>query len=195
MDQRFDGRSLDPRLKWLNPPANWRADGNALVVEPDANTDFWMRTHYKFEADSGHLLFAEATGDVAVSTKVRFYPVHQYDQAGLMLRVDSNCWMKTSVEYEGDDPPRLGAVVTNRGYSDWSVQDFDRGCNELWFRLTRKGSDCMAEYSMDGAAWTMLRLAHLDFDAAAQVECGLYACSPKGAGFRAEFGFLKIERG
>ena len=26
------------------------------------------------------------------------------------------------------------------------------------------------------------------------VDAGLYACSPKGAGFRAEFGFLAIER-
>jgi hypothetical protein len=35
----------------------------------------------------------------------------------------------------------------------------------------------------------------LERDAAQFVACGLYACSPKAAGYEAEFSFLKFEPG
>jgi regulation of enolase protein 1 (concanavalin A-like superfamily) len=184
------------RLHWFNEPGRWWVDAasSALVVEPEAGTDFWRKTHYGFEVDTGHLLSASISGDFAMITKVRFFPVHQYDQAGLMVRVDADCWIKTSVEYEPDEPTRLGAVVTNGGYSDWSVQDFDRARNEVWLRVSRKDSDFTVTQSNDGEHWNLLRIAHLNVDAETSVECGIYACCPKGAGFRAEFDLLRIER-
>ena len=79
--------------------------------------------------------------------KVKFLPAHQYDQAGLMVRAGGNCWIKTSVEHEDDEPPKLGVVVTNGGYSDWSVQNFDPARNELWLRISRKNADFVVEHS------------------------------------------------
>ena len=44
--------------------------------------------------------------------------------------------------------------------------------------------------------WSQMRMAHLTEAAVApSVQCGLYACSPKGEGFAAEFEYLKVERG
>ena len=194
LSETFDNGTLDPRLQWLNPPSHWNVDkaGSALVVEPNAPTDFWQKTHYGFSADTGHFLHARVEGDFAITANVRFYPVHQYDQAGLMVRLDEHCWLKTSVEYELADPPKLGAVVTNAGYSDWSVQEFDRTRNDLWLRIERNGNDCMVDHSLDGAHWISMRVAHLHSDSKS-AQCGLYACSPKGSGFRAEFRNLLIE--
>ena len=89
LDERFIQPAFDPRLRWLNPPPTWAVDSSlpALVVQPAAPTDFWQETHYGFRADNGHFLFAEVVGDFTITTKVRFHPVHQYDQAGLMVRV------------------------------------------------------------------------------------------------------------
>ena len=47
----------------------------------------------------------------------------QYDQCGIMVRLSEGIWLKTSIEFEGDEPARLGAVVTKGGFSDWSTQD------------------------------------------------------------------------
>ena len=33
----------------------------------------------------------------------------------------------------------------------------------------------------------------LERGAGSTVACGIYACSPKGAGYRAEFAFLRLE--
>jgi regulation of enolase protein 1 (concanavalin A-like superfamily) len=183
-------------LTWQHAPSRWSLLGEAEVlrVEPDAHTDYWQRTHYGFVADNGHFAYADVAGDWVMATHVRFHPVHQYDQAGLMVRWSPSCWLKTSVEYEPGGPGRLGAVVTNHAYSDWSTQPFDG--DEVWLRVRREGSDYIVESSLDGRHWEQLRMAHLaEDDGQRRVACGLYACSPKGAGFAAEFSELRIEPG
>lgn len=194
----FDTPVLDPALQWYCPPDHWciQADHGALMIEPAAHTDFWQRTHYGFRADNGHFLFAQVAGDFVLTTRVRFQPVHQYDQAGLMVRLSPDCWLKTSVEFEPDGPCRLGAVVTNMGYSDWSTQDWPADARAIWLRVRREEADYIVEYSSDGSRWSQIRMARLqEDDGFRMVDAGLYACSPKAAGFVAEFAFVTIESG
>ena len=195
LNERFNGPALDARLRWLNPPPAWSVASAGLVVRPAAKTDFWQQTHYGFRADNGHFLHLEVAGDFCVTTKVRFHPAHRYDQAGLMVRVGPSCWIKTSVEYESDGPSKLGAVVTNHACSDWSLQDFPRGRNEVRLRIRREVQDFLVQWARGaGGSWELLRVAHLREGAGQPVSCGLYACSPKGGGFRAEFEFLQVVR-
>lgn len=203
LDERFEHELLDPKLQWYNPPQVWQICDSRLMIEPDANTDYWRKTHYGFIADNGHFLWTEVAGDAIMTTHVRFYPAHQYDQAGLMVRLSPACWLKTSVEYEPHEPDRLGVVVTNDGYSDWSTQNFPGNRDELLLRVRREGSDYFVEYLLpdrrkhpDSGTWTQIRMAHLhEDDGQRPIQCGLYACSPKESGYRAEFEFLKIEAG
>jgi regulation of enolase protein 1 (concanavalin A-like superfamily) len=183
-------------LRWQNEPAGWSFEGEEqrLRLEPKAGTDFWQKTHYGFEADTGHFLCADVTGDLVMTTRVRMQPCHQYDQAGLMVRLSAACWIKTSVEHEPGRSGRLGAVVTNHGYSDWSTQSF--AGEEFWLRVRREGRDYIVDSSSNGSDWEQIRMAHLhEDDGLRPVACGLYACSPKGAGFAAQFSYLSIERG
>ena len=200
MDEGFDGPGLDPRLGWCNPPVRAELETSRLVVASAAGTDFWQRTHYGFRADNGHFLFAAWAGDFVLTTTVRFCPVHQYDQAGLMVRLSPACWLKTSVEFEPDRPSRLGAVVTNHGWSDWSTQDVPHGLDAIALRVRREGADYIVEHAAADRGgppdWSQMRIAHLAEDeGSGPVRCGLYACSPKGAGFVAEFEHLSIRSG
>lgn len=193
----FRAPDLDPRLEWFNPPAQWRLepDPPRLVVVPDARTDFWQRTHYDMRADNGHVLALACQGDFVLTTRVRLHPQHQYDQAGLMVRGDADTWIKTSVEHELDGPPQLGAVVTQNGYSDWSLQDFHPPDIHLQLRVVRRGSDVLVDFAPpDGSRWKPLRVAHWTWPEQAPVRVGIYACCPKAAGFRAEFDFLELAR-
>jgi len=195
LSEEFAGASIDPRLTWLNPPQRWTSGRGSLRVETAAETDFWQRTHYGFRADSGHMLGAEIEGDFAASTELRFAPAHQYDQAGLMVRVSADCWLKTSVEWEPEGPARLGAVVTNGAWSDWSVQDFPRERRALALRVWRRGGDYVVEHASSASegSWSLLRVARLhDDDGSRPLRCGLYACSPKGSGYVVEFDRLAI---
>jgi uncharacterized protein len=194
----FSTPELDNRLSWFCPPARWAVDPaqRCLRVHTDANTDFWQRTHYGFEADNGHFLQLTAHGDFVLTTKVTSRGLHQYDQAGLMVRLSPSCWLKTSVEFEHEGPNRLGAVVTNAQLSDWSTQSLDPAITTVWLRVRAEAEDCIVESSLDGTRWEQLRMARLhDRRSVATVQCGLYACSPKQAGYAAEFSFLRFEPG
>jgi hypothetical protein len=197
LDEPFTGPALSPPLRWHCEPARWSVEAarHCLRIEPDSGTDFWQKTHYGFEVDNGHFLFAPVAGDFVLTTRVRFQPVHQYDQAGLMVRVSPSCWLKTSVEHEPVGPSRLGAVVTNHAYSDWSTQPFASGPGEIWLRVRREGDDYLVEASPDGSRWEQIRVAHLHEGRGQPVMAGVYACSPKGTGFVAELDRLSIESG
>lgn len=176
-------------MTWFNPPPRCEGDPatGTLRVWPAEKTDFWRTTHYGFEADSGHFLQRPVHGDFVMHTHVAWAPAHQYDQAGLMVRVSPTCWLKTAVEFEPEGPSRLGAVVTNAGLSDWSTQDVPTGLRALWLRVRREGRDYWVEAGPDGQHWSQLRLARLHADDGGEVQAGLYACSPRGAGFVAAF--------
>lgn len=189
----FSGENLYPDFGWMNEPANWRIANQTLLIQPAANTDFWQRTHYGFRADNGHFLYAPVSTAATVSTVIHSRPVHQYDQAGLMVRFGEEDWLKTSIEYEEDAPAKLGAVVTRNGYSDWSIEDIPARkhlCYSL--RIQRQGADFIVEYrSAEESEWRMLRMAHLSGSGPALA--GLYACSPKGSGYYVEVQSLTIE--
>jgi regulation of enolase protein 1 (concanavalin A-like superfamily) len=201
LSEDFDTPHFDNRLSWRCPPSQWSIAHSLLTIAPDGKTDYWQKTHYGFEADNGHFLFIRQEGDFMLYTNVRFFPKHQYDQAGLMVRSSSQCWLKTSVEFEPDGPGRLGVVATNAGYSDWSMQDFSHLSDPLALRIRREKNDFSVEYALlstiDASPkdWNQIRLAHLHLPESATIECGLYACSPKESGFRADFGFLRVEKG
>jgi hypothetical protein len=193
----FDHSQLDERLRWFCPPQVWSIERSCLIISPAAQTDFWQRTHYGFQNDNGHILGMDIWDDFTLITRVRFYPVHQYDQAGLMVRINEQNWVKTSVEYEPDGHPRLGVVVTREGYSDWSTQDYE-GPSDILLRIKREGADCIVDFhtvtvqeELPEAGWIQMRVAHLtDVQPAF---AGLYACSPINSGFKAEFDFLAIQ--
>jgi regulation of enolase protein 1 (concanavalin A-like superfamily) len=192
LSETFDG-PLDPRLKWFCKPDKFSLEGLGLTIWPDAKTDFWQRTHYGFQNDNGHFLYAEMESDFEMTTKVRFAPMHQYDQAGLMVRISSDFWIKTSIEFEPDEPNRLGAVVTRHGYSDWSTQDIAKNILEYQLRIRQEGEDYIVDYRQsDMEGWTQLRVAHLENEEQAAVQCGLYACSPVEAGCEAQFEYLHL---
>ena len=196
----FGRGPLDPRLTWSNRPAALDVRDGVLVVHMDAETDFWQRTHYGFRADNGHFLSLDVRGDFVLSTHVLLEPAHQYDQAGLMVRLSAASWLKTSVEFQPNAPSQLGAVVTNHGYSDWSTQAFERSPLSYSLRVRREANDYVVEWSAEetpGADdWAQLRVAHLcEDDGQGPVACGLYACGPKGAGGRALLSHLTVIAG
>jgi uncharacterized protein len=196
IDEDFDGERPDVRFQWWNPPRRAELRESRLVVSTRGGTDLWQRTHYGFRRDDAHCLLVDwHGGDFLLTTTVRVQPVHQYDQAGLIVRLSGDCWLKTSVEYEVDRPNRLGAVVTNAGWSDWSTQDVPQSLRSIRLRVRRTG----ANYIVDAApseggesAWSQIRLAHLAEDRGGPVQCGLYACSPKDEGFVAEFDYIRL---
>ena len=115
---------------------------------------------------------------------------------GAMLSGIMTFWifgMKTFRENveKGMDKPCLGSVVTNNGYSDWATQDISASIKEMYYRLSRRESDFLIEYSEDGINFKQMRIFHL-FKADDEIPFGIYACSPENSSFKAVFSNMEI---
>jgi uncharacterized protein len=175
-------------MSWLHPPAAWSVKENCLVVTTSAKSDFWRKTHYGFTRDNGHFLQQEVRDDFAVTIRVDGKYKDIYDQAGLMLRVDAENWIKTGIEFF-DGCQHASAVVT-REFSDWSVVQFDGYPASLWLRATRKAEAVEISYSLDGQNFILLRLAYLV--PAAVTLVGPMCASPDGDGFEVTFSDFQV---
>ena len=191
--------ALPADLKWENEPPNWSLSKKGLEIFPMAKTDLWQRTHYGIQADNGHFLKTTVENSrFTLTTRVSYQGKNEFDQAGLMIRISPDNWIKTSVEFQPGRPDKLGAVVTNLGFSDWSCQAFDNPGNEIILRIRAKRPDFLIEYSLPEKpdSWTLIRIAHLHEDApGSPIQAGIYCCSPVDEGFLANFDSLRIDKG
>jgi len=188
----FDSARIPDKFFWFNEPQKYFfKQGLNLVTRP--KTDFWQGTHYGFRRDDGHCLLTNVTGDFSIKTQTEFKPVSQYDQCGLIARIDSQNWIKCSVEYESSHISRLGSVVTNMGFSDWATQDIPSNLNSMFYRISKNGKDFLIEHSRDGSQWQQMRITRLHAFKDT-IDIGVYACSPIGKGFQCSFRFIELSK-
>lgn len=160
---------------WLNPPPGAEADGDALVVTARPGGDFWRTTSYGFVHDDGHALLTAFPPGSAVEVGFIADLAELYDQAGLMVRVDAETWIKAGVEVS-DGAPQLGAVVTH-GRSDWSLAPVPEWAGRpVTVRASRAGDAVTIRARVEDEPWRMVRLAPLDPGASATA--GPFCCAP-----------------
>lgn len=171
-------------MEWLNEPPEWREEGGLLHVTTGDRTDFWRRTHYGFVRDDGHARLAPVKDDFAADVQFRGSYTELYDQAGLMLRLDAERWVKAGIEFVAGR--RMLSVVVTNGTSDWSTMPCPVDAEWIALRLTRIGSAVHLHWAADPEprTWRMLRLAWFpEGPARVGPMCG----SPQRAGFEAAF--------
>ncbi len=179
-------------FKWINKPKKFVKEYNRLLIETEPETDLWQRTYYGFQNDNAPAFLIAIEGDFTFEVKTEFEEANfMYDQCGVLMFIDSENWVKISVEYENELFSRLGSVVTNLGYSDWATTDVPSGISEMWYRLSRRGQDFYIENSVDGISYRQMRIFHMH-QTVAEINVGVYACSPQNSSFDAVFSEFKI---
>ena len=179
-------------LKWTRAPRQYFVSEDRVEMITEPYTDLWQRTYYHFRNDNAPVLQMESNEKYfSFVVRTEFDTKVRYDQSGIVLYLDSENWLKASVEYENENIQRLGSVVTNNGYSDWSSVDIDPSVRSMWFRLSRRGSDFCIENSYDGKSFKQMRICHL-FEAKDAVRFGVYACSAENSSFEAVFTDMEI---
>lgn len=169
--------------RWLNEPTRWLVDDGCLTVTTDARTDFWRETLYGFTCDTGHFYGRDVEGDFTAQLRVRAEYAEQYDQAGIMIRLDECRWIKAGIEF-CDGRPCLGSVLTI-GSSDWATGVFDSNPGRFWIRATVSQGVLRLQASADGETWPLLRLC--PFPVANRYSVGAMCCTAQRAGLRVEF--------
>ena len=180
------------KFEWTREPLGFTVEGGKVEIVTKPHTDLWQRTYYHFRNDNAPVLQMECDEKYfSFTVKTEFDYKHRFDQCGIVMYLDSENWLKASIEYENERFGHLGSVVTNNGYSDWATTEIDASVKSMWYRLSRRESDYCIECSSDGVTYRQMRVCHM-WQGGGTVRFGIYACSPEDSSFAATFSSLEL---
>ena len=189
MKMKFDVK----QLQWTREPKSYTITPDKIEIETKPHTDLWQRTYYHFQNDNAPVLQVETQEKYfSFIVKTEFeQSCHRFDQCGIVMYLDSENWLKGSIEYENEVFQHLGSVVTNNGYSDWATTEIDTSVKSMWYRLSRRENDFCIECSTDGKKFQQMRICHME-KASNTIQFGIYACSPEASSFKAVFSHMEM---
>ncbi len=180
-------------FSWLREPKACTIQEGTVAITTQPHTDLWQRTYYHFRNDNAPVFQME--------TEERFFSFlvrtdfsgshHRFDQCGIVMYLDSENWLKASVEYENERFQHLGSVVTNHGYSDWATTEIPASVKTMWYRFSRREDDYCVECSEDGVTFRQMRVCHVH-EGGGKIRFGIYACSPEDSSFTAVFDHMAL---
>ena len=172
---------------WTREPGSFSVSEGRVEVITKPHTDLWQRTYYHFRNDNAPVFQMETEEKYfSFTVKTAFESKHRFDQCGVVMYLDSENWLKASIEYENEEFQHLGSVVTNLGYSDWATTAIDASVKSMWYRFSRREDDYCVECSLDGEHFSQMRICHMH-KSGGTIRFGIYACSPEDSSFRATF--------
>ena len=180
-------------FRWTREPKSFLMENGTVSITTAPHTDLWQRTYYHFRNDNAPALQMESSEKFfSFIVKTSFVESHQrFGQCGIVMYLDSENWLKASVEYENESYQHLGSVVTNHGYSDWATTEIPASVKSMWYRLSRREDDYCIECSEDGLRWKQMRICHM-LEGSGTVRFGIYACSPEESSFTAVFSDMQL---
>ncbi len=173
---------------WTREPESFKVEADRVEITTKPHTDLWQRTYYHFRNDNAPV-FQMETEEPYFSFVARTdfsESHHRFDQCGIVMYLDSENWLKASVEYENSAYQHLGSVVTSAGYSDWATTEIKADVKVMWYRFSRREDDYCIECSEDGITFHQMRICHMN-KGAGKIRVGIYACSPEDSSFTAVF--------
>ncbi|MBR3357871.1 MAG: DUF1349 domain-containing protein [Solobacterium sp.] len=180
-------------MYWTRQPKACEITDDRITITTEPHTDLWQRTYYHFRNDNAPVLqMVTEEKYFSFTVKTDFTGSHtRFDQCGIVMYLDSENWLKGSVEYENEEFQHLGSVVTNHGYSDWATTVIPADVKTMWYRFSRREDDYCIECSSDGVTFTQMRVCHM-YEAAGKISFGIYACSPEDSSFTAVFTDMNV---
>ena len=180
------------KLTWTRVPDSYIITDNRIEIITKPHTDLWQRTYYHFRNDNAPLLQMQTNERFfSFTVKTEFDSKQRFDKCGIVMYLDSDNWIKGSIEYENGEFQQLGSVVTNNGYSDWATTEISVDKKSMWYRFSRREDDYCIECSDDGITFKQMRICHM-WNGSDEICFGIYACSPEDSSFKAVFTNMEI---
>ena len=170
------------KFRWTREPESYTITGDTVEIVTKPYTDLWQRTYYHFRNDNAPV-FQMETDEKYFSfiVKTDFAESHhRFDQCGIVMYLDSENWLKGSIEYENEEYQHLGSVVTNEGYSDWATTVIGADVKSMWYRFSRRE-----------VHFQQIRICHMH-KGKGKIQFGIYACSPEDSSFKAVFSNMQL---
>ena len=177
------------KMNWFNEPAQWSVSGNRLTMAVTPKSDYRRISHYGFTVDDAPFYYGEYGGEFEAKVKISGDYKVRFDQAGMMIRIDHENYIKAGIEYV-DGKYNLSTVVTHHT-SDWSVIALDKPVDFIWIKAVRRLDAVEIFYSFDDKEYIMMRNAWME--ANRPVKVGMMGACPDGDGFSVTFSDFTVK--
>lgn len=177
------------KMQWFNEPEKWTVENQILSMFVTPKSDYWRISHYGFTVDDAPFYYALYGGEFEVKVKITGDYKNRFDQAGLMLRIDEQNYIKAGIEFV-DGVYNLSTVVTHKT-SDWSVIALEKPVPFIWIKAVRRLDAVEVFYSFDDKTYTMMRNAWMQDNTPMMV--GVMGACPDGDGFNVKFENFKVK--
>jgi regulation of enolase protein 1 (concanavalin A-like superfamily) len=179
-------------MRWTHEPEKWKQKGDDIKVTCPEEVDYWRNTLHGFVKDDApfYWMYADYDFEARLSMKGKFK--YLYDQAGMMIRLDEDNWIKTGICHYRDQ--LYVSCCFTRGNSDWSTHRLPKRKID-WFHVwcKRKGEVVECYYSLDNENWIRIRVGH--FSDAPRLRVGMMCAAPESTGFKVTFSNFLIKGG
>ena len=104
--ERKESKTMDlSKFKWIREPKSYRIDSDRIEIITKPHTDLWQRTYYHFQNDNAPVLQMETEEEYfSFVVRTEFTESHhRFDQCGVVMYLDSENWLKGSIEYENEE--------------------------------------------------------------------------------------------
>ncbi len=177
------------KMQWFNEPEKWTVENQVLSMFVTPKSDYWRISHYGFTVDDAPFYYALYGGEFEVKVKITGDYKNRFDQAGLMLRIDEQNYIKAGIEFV-DGVYNLSTVVTHKT-SGWSVIALEKPVPFIWIKAVRRLDAVEVFYSFDDKTYTMMRNAWMQDNTPMMV--GVMGACPDGDGFNVKFENFKVK--
>lgn len=180
------------KWNWTREPKDYSITDDKIEIITTPHTDLWQKTYYHFRNDNAPVLQMKTLEKYfSFIVKTEFESKQRFDQCGVVMYLDSENWLKGSIEFENEEFQHLGSVATNNGYSDWATTEIPADIKSMWYRFSRREDDYCIECSEDGIKFKQMRICHM-YKATDEIQFGIYACNPEVSSFKATFTNMEI---
>lgn len=189
MSMPVAGAQTLEKMNWFNEPSRWQVKDGTLTMEVTPRSDYWRISHYGFTVDDAPFYYGEYGGEFEAKVKISGDYKVRFDQAGMMIRIDHENYIKAGIEYV-DGKYNLSTVVTHHT-SDWSVITLDKPVDFIWIKAVRRLDAVEIFYSFDDKEYIMIRNAWME--ANRHVKVGMMGACPDGDGFSVTFSDFTVK--
>ncbi len=179
-------------FEWYNEPENVVFLDHEMKIVARSQTDFWQSLHHQIKKDNAHFFYKKSSGNFSIVIKWRFDKAENFNQCGIMVRLDERNWFKASILSKDENNPEIGTCLTVSGYSDWAGTPLSAVPHEIFYKLEKKGEDFICSYSLDGEKYIRLRQFYLK-SLNEKIKVGAYIAAPQKKMFEAVLDDVEIK--
>ena len=144
------------KLEWTREPEAFQITPEKIEITTKPNTDLWQRTYYHFRNDNAPVLQMRTEEKFfSFTVKTSFDSKHRFDQCGVVIYLDSENWLKGSIEYENEDDYCIECSEDGKRFRQMRVCHLWKGDGEVRFGIYA----CSPEESSFQATFTDLELS------------------------------------